>query len=121
MAKKSKFFELLAVQVAGGSSIKASAENIGCGIQHGYNISATDEFRQRVVELRTEITFESVGLLTTAANKAAATLVSLLDANQEASIRLNASKAILAALAPMTEIGELRARIDALENKGKQT
>lgn len=116
MGKKSKFLEPLAVQVAGGSSIKASCEFVGCSIQTAYNISATDEFRQRVAELRSEITSESVGLLTTAANKAATTLVSLLDASQEPSIRLNASKAILAALAPMTELGELRARIDALEN-----
>ena len=64
---------------------------------------------------RTEITFESVGLLTTAASQVVATLIKLLDPTNEPSVRLNASKAILAALAPMAELGEFRSRLDALE------
>ena len=117
MSKKSKFHELLAVQVAGGASIKASAESVGCNVQTAYNISSDPAFRQRVTELRTEITFESVGLLTTAASQAVATLIALLSESNEPSIRMNASKAILANLQGMAEFGELRARVDALENR----
>ena len=117
MAKKSKFHELLAVQVAGGASIKASAVSAGCSVQCAYNISATAEFRQRVAELRCEITSESVGVLTQAACQASRTLLELLGSTNEPSIRLNASKAILAALGPMAELGELRSRLDALERK----
>jgi hypothetical protein len=112
---KSKFFELLAVAVASGASIRSSAGEIGCSESHAYHLSSTPEFRQRVFDIRSEITSQSVGRLTHAASQAAATLVSLLDASQEPNVRLNASKAILANLGPMAELGELRARIDALE------
>lgn len=115
MAKKSKFFEPLAVQVAGGQSIKSGADIVGCSIQTAYNLSSQPEFRARVNELRAEITSGAVGVLTTGASLAAATLVELLDVSQEPSIRLQASKAILAALGPLSELGELRQRLDAIE------
>jgi hypothetical protein len=117
MTKKSKFLEPLAVQVAGGQSIKAGAESVGCSIQTAYNLSATDGFRQRVAELRCEITAQAVGTLTTAASQAATTLVELLDATQEPSIRLQACKAILATVGPISELGELRRRLDELEHR----
>ena len=112
---KSKFYEPLAVQVAGGQSIKASAEVVGCNVQTAYNISATAEFRQRVNELRSEVSAATVGILTSAASTAATTLLELLGSSNESSVRLQASKAILAALGPMAELAELRSRLDALE------
>lgn len=115
MIKKSKFFELLAVQVAGGQSIKAGADIVGCSIQTAYNLSSQPEFRARVAELRGEITSGAVGTLTAGASQAAATLCELLDATSEPSIRLQAAKAILATVGPITELGELRQRLDALE------
>jgi len=115
---KSKFFEPLAVSVAGGSSIKAGAVNVGCSLQSAYNISATAEFRQRVSEIRTELTTEAVGKLTSACTAAVDTLRELLGPENEPNIRLNASKAILASVGPMSESGELRARIDAIESQG---
>jgi len=48
---KSKYLEPLTVLVAGGSSIKAASENVGCSLQTAYNLSATSEFRQRLRQL----------------------------------------------------------------------
>ena len=116
MSKASKFLEPLAVAVAGGSSIRDAAEAVHCSPQTAYNISATTEFKNRVNEIRTQSTIQAVGKLTLAANKAVDTLVSLLSESNEPSVRLNASKAILGSLGPISEFAELRARIDQLEN-----
>lgn len=113
---KSKFFEPLALRVAAGLSIKAAADVVKCSTQTAYNISASPEFRSRVSEIRSEVTTEAVGRLANAASQAVDTLVELLDRSNDPSIRLNASKAILAALPTMTEFGELRSRIDAIES-----
>ena len=53
---KSKYLEPIAVLVAGGSSIKAASVTAGCSLQTAYNLSATPEFRQRVSEIRTQMT-----------------------------------------------------------------
>jgi hypothetical protein len=115
--KKSNFFDCLAVQVAGGASVKAAAETSGCSPQTGYNISATPEFRQRVATLRTEVVAAAVGKLSDAAAQACDTMRELLDASNQPGVRLNAAKAILSALGPMTEFGELRTRLDAIEQQ----
>ena len=114
---KSKYLEPIAVLVAGGSSIKAASETAGCSLQTAYNLSATSEFRQRVSEIRTQMTTEAVGKLTSAATQSVDTLMELLTAEHEANIRLNASKAILLHLGPLSEHGELRQRISAIENQ----
>lgn len=108
-------FEAMALAVATGSSVKAAAQEAGCSARQGYRYSSQPEFRTRVSELRAEITSGAVGVLTTGASTAAATLVELLDVSQEPSIRLQACKAILATVAPITELGELRQRLDLIE------
>lgn len=113
--KQSKFFEPLAVHVASGHSIKAAAGLIGCAASTAYNLSADPAFRQRVHAIRTEVTFLTVGRLADAGTEAVDTLRELLNTSNEPTIRLNASKAILAALPAMTEFGELRSRIDEVE------
>jgi hypothetical protein len=114
---KSKYFETIAVLVAGGSSIKAASENVGCSLQTAYNLSATSEFRQRVSEIRTQMTTEAVGKLTSAATQAVDTLMELLTPEHEPTVRLNASKAILTHLGPITEAGEMRERINRIESQ----
>ncbi len=113
----SKYQELLAMEVASGVSIKLAAEKIGCKLQTAYNISCTAEFKRRVSEIRSEVSSSTVGILTEAASEAASTLRSLLGESNAPAVRLNASKAILASLSAISELGELRARIDALESK----
>lgn len=109
-------FESMALSVATGASVKAAAQSAGCSARQGYRYSSQPEFRVRVAELRSEITSGAVGVLTAGASQAASVLVELLDVSQEPSIRLQACKAILASLAPISELGELRARLDAIEN-----
>lgn len=117
---KSKFFEPLAVNVAAGSSIKAAASMAGCSTQTAYNISATAEFRKRVSDIRTELTTEAVGKLAAACTEAVDTMRELLKPANEAAVRLNASKAILNALTPLSEHSELRARIDQIEEQANR-
>jgi len=115
--KKSKFFDALAVQVAAGSTIKCAANVAKCSVQTAYNVTADHAFRQRVAALRSEATTAAVGKLSAAATQAVDTMRELLDLTDEPSIRLGAAKAILAALGPMTEFGELRARVQKIESE----
>ena len=114
-------FESLALLLASGSSIKAASQSVGVSVRQGYRIAASSKMRSRIGELRSQITNEAVGRLTQGATKAADTLIELLGEANEPSTRLNAAKAILAALQPISELGELRKRIDALESKQCQT
>jgi hypothetical protein len=113
--------EALALAIASGSTIKDAAVVVGCSERSAYRHSATPKFRQRVNELRSEITTQAIGRLTEGTATAAATLLELLDASNEPSIRLAAAKTILASVGPISELGELRTRLDALEqNKCQQ-
>jgi hypothetical protein len=119
MAASGKF-ESLALLLASGTSVKNASQQLGIGARTAYRIASSDKMRSRVNEIRSEITREAVGVLTLGATKAASTLVSLLDEANEPSTRLNASKAILNALAPISELAELRSRLDQLEAKSCQ-
>lgn len=114
-AKKGKFPELLAVHVAAGFSIKDSAGAVGCSLTHAYHISADPSFSIRVSAIRSECVSGAVGRLSNAASQACDTLVELLGPANEPAVRLNAAKAILLQLGPLSELGELRLRIDRIE------
>ena len=115
MTNPSKYFESLAMSVASGSTIRAASGSASCSESQAYRICATTEFRLRVAEIRSEITSQAVGIITEGATKAATVLVELLGPANEPSVRLNAAKAILLQLGPLSELGELRARIDRFE------
>ena len=112
-----RFTELLAMHVASGSTIRAAAELCGCSERQGYRISGTPEFKNRISELRSEMTNAAVGELSAAASEAVSCIRELLASTNEPSVRLNAAKAILNALGPLSELGELRARLEALEQQ----
>lgn len=114
---KSKFFEPLAVLVAGGSSIKAAAGVAKCSEQTAYNISATPEFRDQVAAIRSEAIAAAVGVLSAATSLAAQTLVALLSEEHEAKDRLAAARLILSNVGPLSEHGELRQRISDIESR----
>jgi hypothetical protein len=107
--------ELLAVAVASGKAVKDSAVEIGLSVSRAYHISASDEFKRRVAEIRREILDTAVGLLNEAATKAVNALVSILDSGEDKD-RIVAAKAILSSLGPISELAEFRARIDRLES-----
>ncbi|MCA9050046.1 MAG: hypothetical protein KDA89_15020 [Planctomycetaceae bacterium] len=117
--KKSKHLEILSVHVAGGKTIRAAADLIGISEATAYSISSSDEFRQSVSRLRSEAINAAVGALSDAASKAVATLLELLSPEHEPAVRLNASKAILTHLGPLSEHGELRQRIQDIETKAQ--
>ena len=116
MASSGKF-ESLALLLASGSTVKAASVQLGIGARTAYRIAASDKMKTRVASIRTEIASGTVGELTLAASEAASTLRSLLDESNPPMVRLNACKAVLASLSAISELGELRARIDALESK----
>jgi hypothetical protein len=116
MATSGKF-ESLALLIASGSSVKAASVQLGIGARTAYRIASSDKMKTRVASIRTEVASGTVGVLTLAASEAASTLRELLDASNPPMVRLNACKAVLASLSAISELGELRARIDALESK----
>ena len=117
MAKNGKFLESLALRVAAGKTIAAAAEEIGCSTSHGYTLSASAEFRQRVSEIRAAMTDAAVGELTAGAAEAVATLRELLGKEFDPSIRMNAAKALLTQLGPVSEANEIRQRLSELEQQ----
>jgi hypothetical protein len=115
--KSDRKLELLACRVAGGSTIKAAAKEIGMSEAAAYAITSSVEFKRRCTEIRSEATYRAVGLLSAGAAQAVATLVELLGVANDPSIRLNASKAILGLVGPLSELGELRSRLDEIESQ----
>lgn len=101
--------------VANGKTIKDASEELGIPERTAYRYSGLPEFKRRVSEIRTEILDAATGRITSAASVAVATVLELLGSTNEPSVRLNASKAIINAVRPLSELGELRQRIAALE------
>ncbi len=114
MNTDSQYFEPLAVGIASGKTVKDAADGLSCSESHAYRLSRSPEFRYRVSELRSEVTSQAVGRLATAASLAVDALIKLLS-SEDSRDRLAAAKAILSSLGPLSELGELRARIDRLE------
>lgn len=112
------FLEPLALRVATGSTIRAAAADAGCSESTGYRLSATEPFRRRVAVLRHAVTDRAVGLLAEGSARAVSALVELLDSDDDAT-KLAAAKAILGLLPRISEHCELRARLDALENRSQ--
>jgi hypothetical protein len=117
MTTNSKHFEPLVLRVASGMSIRDAAAAVGCSESRAYHLSQLQEFKLRVADVRTKATDEAVGKLSAAAAKAVATLESLLDESQDPKDRLNAAKAILAALLPLQNHSDVLQRVRELERK----
>lgn len=112
--------ELLAAKVAAGVSIKAAAAELGLSERHAYRMASEVEFRQLVAKIRSEVLAGVVGELGAAASKAVQALVDALGGASKPAERIAAAKAILASLGPLSELAELRGRIDALEQSNNQ-
>ena len=114
MANDGKFFELLAAQRAAGKTIKDGAAAIGCSERQAYRIASSHDFKIRVSELRTAAIDSAVGEISAATVQAVRKLVELLDDPQFA---VQAAKAILVHVAPLTDLGEIRKRVSTLEQR----
>lgn len=106
----------LAALLASGMSLKDSAAELRIPQRTADRYASLPEFKQKVSEIRTEITSTIVGKLGSVSVKAVDTLQELLDPKNEPKTRLDACKLILANLGPLTEQCELRGRLDALES-----
>lgn len=112
-------FEPLAVSVAAGHNITSAAKSVGCSSRHAYRISGTPEFDRRVGELRTKAADAAVGRLSASAVEAVEVLREIMgDVDGRAADRVTAAKTVLAMLGPLSELHELRARLDRLEQAG---
>lgn len=107
-------FEILAVAVASGQSIKNAAEAMKLSKPRAYHVAGTAAFKARVAEIRQQALDEAVGKLNEASNKAVAALVSVLDTGDDRD-RIVAAKAVLSLLPGLSELGEIRTRLDRLE------
>lgn len=116
MADENRFFDFLTASVAAGRTLRDATKDIQCSESTAYRLAATVAFKTRVNEIRSEVSASIVGRLVTAGTAAVDCLEGILqDDDAKHSDRIAASKAILAAIGPMSEIAELRARLDAIE------
>lgn len=110
-------FDELSILVASGSTIRAAAKQLQISEQTAYRISEKPAFRTRVNELRSQALSAAVGRLSVLVSDAVECLSSIM-ANGSDRDKLTAAKTVLAAIAPLTELAELRHRIAALESQG---
>ena len=115
-AKRGRFFEPLAVAVAGGCRIADAAEKIGCAESTAYKTTCTPEFRARVAEIRTAAVDQAVGALSELAKTAAVTLSGIMRDTEARDVdRIAAARAVLGSVSQLSELHELRSRVDQLE------
>lgn len=113
--------EAVALGVASGLTLAAAARKVRVGIPTAKRWSSTlPAFRQRVQELRGELTSRGLGLLLAAQEDAATTLRDLLCAqgSKGEAVRLGAAKAtfeLAARLRETTELDALRAELTELK------
>ena len=111
-ANSGEKWQALALLVAGGASIKNAADELGIPERTAYRYAGLREFRQCVGRLRSAALDASVGAITSASTRAVEKLVELLDDPQYG---LQAAKALLTNVTSLSDLGELRGRLDSLE------
>ena len=107
--------ESLAAALAAGGSAAAWAEAQGVPRRTAYRWAAEEGVKSRVQSLRQGLVDDAVGQLAAAATAAAETLKSLLAADQPATVRLGAARAILGALIDVQTHADLGDRLTQLE------
>lgn len=115
--KNVNFLDELAYAVAAGAKIADAAEQLGRSARSAYALSRTNEFRRRVSEIRSEALQAVIGRLSGYGEDAIATMHRLMGPEGPPAVQLNAAKAIIGAIAPLTELGELRGRMEELERR----
>ena len=106
--------DALALAMAKGLSVAASAREAGCSLQTAFRARKDPKFRERVAELRGQLIDAAVGKLSGAAGEAADQFRTLL-ADPDSGIRLRAAQSILDRLVTLRSHAELEARLTELE------
>jgi hypothetical protein len=106
--------ERLALLLASGRTIKASAKEIKVGERTAYTWLADARYRALVAALRGRLLDEAVGRLADAAGKAVATLCDLLD-DRSSNVRVRAALGVLDTLLKVREHVEFEGRLARLE------
>jgi hypothetical protein len=112
--RKKLAVEILALAIASGESLAASAKLAKIGERTARRWAAAPAFRRRVEELRAAIVDEAQGKLTASITRASDTIVALLS-DPSAQIKLAAARAILDYRSRLKSEGELADRVNELE------
>jgi transposase len=116
MSNTEEKFGALALRVALGHRVKDAAKELAIPKATSYNWSRSPNFRSKVGELRGELLSQAVGKVSAAATQAIETLAEVMqDQGQKAGDRIAAAKALLTSLQGLTQLGELRDRIERIE------
>lgn len=110
--------DAFALAMASGAGIKAAAGVVGMPARTCYTWAREDEVRARVAEIRADLTTQAIGKLTATAAEAAEILATIMrDENTPAQTRVTAARAILSDLLALESHAELKAKIEALEER----
>lgn len=118
MTKREQYFDELAAEISIGSTVRDACKTTGCAESTGYRISNDPLFSLRVSEIRTRVTDAAVGRQSAAASSAVNVLREILENKaSDPKDRIASAKAILSSLLNLTEMGEMRRRLDKLERR----
>jgi hypothetical protein len=113
-------FEQLAVAIASGSSVAAWCRKSGVPERTAYHWYADPEFQEKVAEHRNRIVDRAIGKLTAHVTKAVGQIAALAKGADSESVRLQASRAILAELISVSNWSDLDRRLKALEERNQE-
>jgi hypothetical protein len=111
-------YEIFAVALAAGAMVKEAGSQAGYSSRQAARLAKNPKIRERVEQIRWEASQRAVGSLAAGAEDAVKVLRELLADTQDASVRLQAAKAMLSHLVPIREHFELAERISKLEAQG---
>jgi DNA-binding NarL/FixJ family response regulator len=107
-------WQILAVALATGATVKAAARKAGVSERTVYRRLSRPRFRAVVRQLREQMTSEAIGTLTREMNTAAIMLKKLLKAGKDET-RLRAARAIIELAIRAREHADLEQRVAELE------
>jgi hypothetical protein len=110
--------DVLIAALATGSTVAAAAAQAGLSDATVYVRLRNPEFKERIQVLRSQMTWEAVGVLTSTMTAAATKLRALLD-NPNARIQLNAARSIIELAFKAGDLAELRAKLEELDRNQK--
>jgi len=121
MADKRNKDDALLVALAYGAAVEGAARSAGVSPRTAHRRLADPAFQARLQELRSNLVYRSVGMVSAGALEAIRTLLALQAAPTPANIRLGAARSILDISIRLRESAELEQRVAALESQVKRS